>query len=367
MANDERDDTPQEPAKDSTGKAEDSPPTDDKQIGPKPEAIAPSPKPDTNKQESDNAASEADAMDEAEDTSLSGEYWMVGAEVSEDNPFKSEISFGLNKSGSPPEQTALVHRIERTVATLKVIYMPESGHDQATSKAEIRKRERAENAFLEFFSKLHSLAALGVGVPDPDPAIADAALNSLQAEVVSREAGRIKNEYMIRLGLPAMLAALGFAALFFLYQYSPSIIELLSSSSSSAEASSKSKAFVLWPAEVHQYRHMFLVLAGAMLGTWASFASRKVTLSFNDLAALEADRLDPRMRLVFVATMTIFLSLIFLTDIVDITFGDFTTDKLKGSGTVALLIGAFAGLTEQSLPTAVMERARGLIDAVNTK
>ncbi len=102
-----------------------------------------------------------------------------------------------------------------------------------------------------------------------------------------------------------------------------------------------------------------------MAGAWASFASRKVKLGFSDLAALEEDRIEPGLRLLFAGVLTIILALIFTPGVADIHVGDFRASSILGSGSVALLIGSFAGLAEKALPSAVMARANSVITATD--
>ena len=104
-----------------------------------------------------------------------------------------------------------------------------------------------------------------------------------------------------------------------------------------------------------------------MMGTWASFAARKVTLTFDDLAELEQDRLSPAMRLIFTGVLTFIFALTFLTGMVQIEIGGFRTSDLMRDGVVAMLAGAFFGLLEQSLPAAIMERARTFSDSIGTR
>ena len=169
------------------------------------------------------------------------------------------------------------------------------------------------------------------------------ALRALEADIVEREAGPIKNHYMRKLGGWALLfGGVGLTAYLFC-QHFPTI------------------PF----AEFHRYRTVFLVWAGSMAGAWASFASRKVVLGFADLVALEEDRIEPQLRLIFTGTLTIILALVFATGVADVEVGSFKASGLMHSGAVALLLGAFAGLGEKALPSAVMSRATSVITAVN--
>lgn len=123
----------------------------------------------------------------------------------------------------------------------------------------------------------------------------------------------------------------------------------------------------LFPSELYELRNLFVLMAGCMMGTWASFGARKIVLTFDDLAELEQDNLSPVMRLIFTGALTLILALVFLTGIVQVEIGDFETKSLASNGLIAFLIGAFFGLLEQSLPAAVMERARGFLDSASAK
>jgi hypothetical protein len=281
---------------------------------------------------------EVDPDDDKYSDITKGEYWEIGRyHVPGTSVLEKDIWFGVIKAGAPKEQHNLKARIERTLSSLRSIYAV----DDTTKPQAARNLANFDTAF----EKLLSLTAAGLGTLQADPAVADAALDALQSEVVDREAGRMKNAYMIRLGIPALLAATAFAAMYFVYQYVPPRGR--------------------WPAEIYNYRHVFLVLSGCMMGTWASFAARKVVLGFLDLAVLEQDRLDPKLRLIFTGVLTIFLTLVIVTGMVDIVIGGFHASRLVGSGTVALLMGALAGLTEQTLPAALLDRARSFVQAVN--
>jgi hypothetical protein len=115
--------------------------------------------------------------------------------------------------------------------------------------------------------------------------------------------------------------------------------------------------------QIYSHRNFFLTWSGCMAGAWASFASRKVTLVVGDLVALEEDRIEPQLRLLFAGVLTMILGLIFSTGVADINVGSFQTSNILKSGSIAFLIGAFAGLAEKALPSAVMARATTVINS----
>lgn len=283
-------------------------------------------------------AHQPDPDDEKYSAVHQGEFWEIARyHLPGSDVLEKDIWFGVRKPGATTEQHALKARVERTLSSLRSIYSVE--------RTDKRQADRNRANFDIAFEKLLALTAAGLGMKEADPAVSEGALNALQSEIVDREAGRMKNAYMIRLGVPALMAGTVFAGLFFVYQnLSPNL---------------------RWPSEIYRFRYVFLVLTGCMAGTWASFAARKVVLGFLDLAVLEQDRLDPALRLTFTAVLTTFLTLVIVTGMIDIVIGEFHASQLKDSGTVALLTGAFSGLTEQTLPAALFDRAKNFLQSVN--
>src|SRR5262249_24898810 len=108
---------------------------------------------------------------------------------------------------------------------------------------------------------------------------------------------------------------------------------------------------------VRYFRSFFMLVAGAGVGTWLSFALRRQILTFLDLATLEEDRLDPAFRVLFIAALTSFVGLLITTGAVLIGAGKFTTSEFIGNGPTALLIGLLLGIAERTMATAVQERA----------
>lgn len=251
-------------------------------------------------------------------------YWAVEprTEADGDTP---DIFFKLIKPGCPADMLTLKGDIERALSVILSIYARE---------AERSKRNEA-------VAKLTKLAQLGLVGTSPATSEATAALSAFKHDVIGREAGRIKNDYMLQLGGWAVaFGAVCVVAYFVCDQFR-----------------------WLPPEQIYRYRNVFLVLTGCMAGAWASFASRKVALGFEDLAALEDDKLEPPLRLLFAAVLTVILSLVFCTGFANVVVGGFTASKLITSGSVALLVGALAGLGEKALPAAMMQRATSFVAA----
>jgi hypothetical protein len=253
-----------------------------------------------------------------------GGYWTVEPRKGQDG--QPDIYFGVLKAGCPADQQRLKNEIERTLSALRVLYTGSVG-----------------GKFEEALTKLLSLAQVGLVGQSPSTSVAEAALESLQNEIVDREAGRVKNDYMIKLGKWALAFCVAGAVLYFL---------------SGTEWS---------PSQPRDYRNFFLLWSGCMIGVWCSFAARKAVLTFFDLARIEEDRLDPPLRLIFSGMLTFILGLIFLTGFANVVVGAFEGAKFIHDGAVALLIGALSGIAEKALPVAILQRAQTIFQFEGAK
>jgi len=198
-------------------------------------------------------------------------------------------------------------------------------------------RVRAIRLQDQYVRKLVGIARLGL--EGPHNQLANLALDSLRGEFVAQEAGRVKNTYVRSLGVAAGIAASLFLGLY-----------------GFIEADKLTAPF--WT--VHK---PFLIAgAGAAIGAWLSFSIRRVDLSFNDLAVLEEDRLDPSVRIVFVVGLTITACLLFWTKAMNIEIGSLKTANFHGS--TAFLVGLFSGIAERALATAISGRATSFVRGV---
>lgn len=320
-----------------------------------------------------------------------GPRWQIARyKADHPDPFCKDIFFGAREPAedTPPideKEIAFKTKVEQTLSTLKAIYRPQATEDEQQGVGGLRQfltysgprsgpvQDERRIRFDESYERLFSLTVLGLATAGNHLATADAALDTLRADILRREAGPIKNTYMRKLGRPALVAATALVGLYLLYDKSPGFYASVCETGKAdfhrlVCASVDGDRFrALFPSEAYRYRNIFLLLAGCMMGTWASFAARKVTLLFSDLAELEQDQLAPKMRLVFTGVLTFIFALVFMTNLVHIEIGGFSTKGLIHDGVVALLIGTFFGLLEQALPAAVMDRARGFVETINTK
>ncbi len=204
---------------------------------------------------------------------------------------------------------------------------------------DLQKRARLLQA--EFLEKLHGVAWIGLELEFT--AMAKLTLAEVRNEFFVREAGRIKNMYVRRLGLWA-----GLTALLLILSYVALFVGSLP-----------------W-AWGYDHKSFLLAAGGAAIGAWASFSVRQVQFSFDDLVMVEEASLDPPMRVLFVIVLTMAACLLFWNGAVNIEIGNLKTqaESFRQSGSIALLIGLFCGLSERALATAIAGRASAFIKGV---
>lgn len=187
----------------------------------------------------------------------------------------------------------------------------------------------------EYMVQLYGIGEVGLKNLDPtQAAFARADLQRYRAEFAMREAGVVKNRYVRRLGLVCLLVATASAASYIVIRQNPD-----------------------WTV-AYAFRNFFLLATGTAVGTWLSFSLRRVVLTFDDLAVLEEDRLDPGLRVLFMVGLVAVVGLLFWTGAVSFGIGPLgSQEAMQRHGAWALLIGLLAGIAERALGTAVSRRA----------
>jgi hypothetical protein len=204
---------------------------------------------------------------------------------------------------------------------------------------ELKKRSRLLQ--VEFLERLHGAAWMGLELEFTKLAVLT--LNEVRNDFFVREAGRIKNMYVRRLGgwtaaaaIVLILAYIGFYTRHFTSDWG------------------------------YEHKSFLLAACGAAIGTWASFSVRQVQFTFDDLVMIEEGSLDPPMRILFVIVLTMAACLLFWNGAINIEIGNLKTqsEPFRHSGSIALLIGLFCGLSERALATAIAGRAAAFVRGV---
>jgi hypothetical protein len=211
----------------------------------------------------------------------------------------------------------------------------------SNDQAKVQKTAAANRLLDEFMRKLVGIGQVGLEGPHAD--LGKLALADLRNQYVSRVAAGIKNNYVRSLGWACFFAA-----------------ALLLSIHTCIKLEFGFVATDFW----QDKKNFFLLTAGSAVGTWLSFSIRRVTLAFEELAVLEEDLLDPILRVLFVMGLTSLVGLLFWTGAVNLEVGDMKTISFKISGSISLLAGAFCGIAERSLATAISGRAAALVKGV---
>ena len=245
----------------------------------------------------------------------------------EASPEKRDLFVAINKAGT----------VIRTVCQR----IHERAEKRWWRKTDTATRVRAQRLLDEYMSKLHGIAVIGLELSYTP--LASAALGELRNEFFAQEAGRIKKNYVRLLGIWAGAAA------FVLFALYASVV--------------KDHVPGEWWFE---HKNFLLAAAGAAIGTWISFSVRQVQFTFDDLVMLEEDSLDPPLRVVFVVGLTLTACLLFWTGAINIEIGNLKTASasFREAGSIALLIGIFAGLSERALATAISGRAASFVKTI---
>jgi hypothetical protein len=119
-----------------------------------------------------------------------GKYYAVIVSAAK-NGVPADIRFYLVPGTSAPDDYVdLQIEIERTLTVLKVLFLGKG------------KDEKSKRKFDEYFARLGDLAHASIG--QDQVRLGKLALTSFQNEIVTREAGIVKNAYIRRLGAWAL-------------------------------------------------------------------------------------------------------------------------------------------------------------------
>lgn len=187
----------------------------------------------------------------------------------------------------------------------------------------------------KYFNKLLSLAQVGL-VPEDgaQPEVAGTALERLKEEIIIAEGRRIKNQYMKRLGIDALILGV---LMIILRQISAYCFK-------------------------NEFISMFATTwIGTMIGTWISYGARKFEIEFKDLAVIEKDMMDPWIRLIYIGLATFAFEMFFMTGIITVSIGKISTADISGNYEIQLVIGLICGLVESRIGVNIYKKAKSAI------
>lgn len=218
----------------------------------------------------------------------------------------------------PEEQSLLYSEVESTCNVLKAL--------DKTSDETKRK----------YFKKLLNLAQVGL-VPEhgAQPEMAMIALEKLKAEMLHIEGKRIKNQYMKRLGITAMILSILFGC---------------------------AMGIVFCFLRNNVFCMMGYTWLGAMVGAWVSYGARKFQLEFEDMSLIEKDMLEPIIRLIYIGICSLIFELFLSCGFVTITVGNITTESIINHEEIQILMGIICGLVESKMGIDIYKKANSVIE-----
>ena len=246
------------------------------------------------------------------------------------NDLRIEVAAGEIEPG----KAQLLSAVTATLTVLRSV------HDQQKR----RKSGIAEEILNRYVTKLRGVSR--VGLQGNQAALAMDELLALQRDYFALQAPRVKTRYVTMLFLlAASFAAILLSAYFYVAWHDIGATHPVLG------------RFLM------DHKQFLLLAAGAAIGTWLSFSSRSVTLTFNDLGALEGRLRGAFFLILFATGFTVVIGLLFTTGAISVGLGNLESARL-GHGSISLLIGIFCGLSERGLATAVSGRAATFVQGV---
>jgi hypothetical protein len=224
----------------------------------------------------------------------------------------------------PEEQEQVRAGVERLQTGLFLIY---------TDAAKIDKN--LEIRLLNYIDQLFYAAKMSLQGQQVYPIQGLKIIDEIRQSVVVHEAGRMKNDYLSRLGnyVLFMTASLTlFAGLLWLWLRDHPLVAML------------------W------------LVAASMPGLWVSFAVRKTRFEFEDLITPEQDLLRPLKRICFVGILSVAFALLVISGIVEFKVGSFDPAMWPKDITTALLLGFVFGFNDQILGTRFGQQSQKIME-----
>ncbi len=241
-------------------------------------------------------------------------YFIVRPDVSDRYGVLCEILSTLAKNEIPEDQQNLYLEVEKTNATIKSL------------------KYAKEDLKFKYFQRLLSIAQAGLVGEAAQPKLAQKSIEKLKEEMLLIEGPRIKNEYMKRLGITALIFVVVLAVAAYL-----------------------SKTFF-----DNSFDMYCITFIGALFGTWLSYGARQITLKFRNLSLMEDDMMNPVIRLLYMGICSVVLLVFLKTNIITIEVGGISTEKITGSFELQFAIGAVCGLIESKIGSKLYKTAKAV-------
>lgn len=244
------------------------------------------------------------------------------------NEDKSDLIFEIKPDLDveiPDDQQNLVIDIGNTLATITLLYKPKTLE------------------FIKAFEQLFYIAKTGLESDRAQPSLASKALTQFKKEIVDRESGKKKNEYLKQLGIRALIGCIPLLII-------GSLINYLSCKNVHCDCILS-----------NYIANLLILVSGTMVGVWLSFAITRTYIGFDDLAIIEKDRLEPTLRLLFTGVLSIIFGLLFVKNSIEIKLGDLSSHDIINDPVTAFLIGTILGLNEKIIGSTLTKKTADII------
>jgi len=96
-----------------------------------------------------------------------------------------------------------------------------------------------------------------------------------------------------------------------------------------------------------------------MIAAWFSVAASRSQITFDSIPDYPDTKLEPAIRMLFVATVALIFALFLHLSLITIIIGKVDLASFMDTKGVALLVGFIAGITQKALSVQLMDRAKG--------
>lgn len=253
------------------------------------------------------------------------------------DPKARTLRFAINPvvKEPPKEQLELKQSVESALSAIQRLY-PDPAN---------------EKDFRRYFVQIAGAAQVGLVGNPAYPDVGKLALAGTVSELIDQEGGRVKNKHLrdlashgAKLSGPLLVCYLFVRLLDHPNSWLRNLLDSL---------------FV-----VQVTVSSFLVmLVGCFLGVTLSYAARTTTLTLGDLVMPDAERLSPIVRLLVSAGWAIIFGYFLSLEVVVFQVGIVTTKSFGSQPALAFLLGAMCGLSNLTLPGAVLKKVSDLLPA----
>jgi hypothetical protein len=192
--------------------------------------------------------------------------------------------------------------------------------------------------FDEFIQRITQAGYVGCVADNVYPALASVALGQIRADIVRRAGTPLVYRYLKALARCALVG--GVAGLVIAY------IGMSYTSFSYAPL----------------FKGYGFVLIGAMAGAWFSVAASRWQIAFDTIPDYPDIKLEPIIRMFFVALVAAAFALFLHLGIIVIEIGGVKLVNFIGSISVALLVGFIAGISQRALSVQLVDRATKVLN-----